>query len=69
MGLFMLEGGFWWAVSSIKTSLQAVLGFGAWGMSTEYSHVSPFYWVAVKELELSYYIGETLFFYYIYPLW
>ena len=22
-----------------------------------------------KELRLSYYIGETLFFYYIYPLW
>ena len=30
------------------------------------------YWVAVKELNLSYYIGETLLFtiyIYIYPLW
>ena len=26
-------------------------------------------WVAVKELKLSYYIGETLIIYYIYPLW
>ena len=26
-------------------------------------------WVAVKELKLSYCIGETLFSYYIYPLW
>ena len=28
------------------------------------------YWVAVKELKLSYHIGETLLFtIYIYPLW
>ena len=38
------------------------LGLRAWGLG----------WVAVKELKLSYYIGETLLFtiyIYIYPLW
>ena len=28
----------------------------------EYQHGTPIFWVAVKELKLSYYIGETLLF-------
>ena len=43
-------------------------------LATEAQSVTPsdgfqVYWVAVKELNLSYYIGGTLFIYYIYPFW
>ena len=50
-----------------------------WVLSLQDKKASPrilggVYWVAVKELSLSYYIGETLLFTiyiytYIYPLW
>ena len=51
-----------------RLSWEAVKGSASWSSGSCRSNYHD--WVAVKELELSYYDGEALLFtIYIYPLW
>ena len=43
------------------------LNLGSYGSKTHYGHAE--FWVAVKELKLSYYILGNPIIYHIYPLW